>query len=218
MGNGEKSKATVLIIDDVPANLDLLFKHLHRSGYRVLVAQDGQTAVRQAEYAQPDIILLDVMMPGIDGFETCRRLKEMETTRDIPVIFMTALVDTANKVKGFEVGAIDYVTKPFDRQEVLARLETHLTIRNLQKSLQAEISEREKVEATLRQYMAELQGRNEELDAFAHTVAHDLKSPLGTLIGIAEALAEDPSLPPEELKGYLESIARSGRKASNIIE
>lgn len=218
MSTGETSKATVLIIDDVPANLDLLFKHLHRSGYRVLVAQDGQTAVRQAEYAQPDIILLDVMMPGIDGFETCRRLKTNEITREIPVIFMTALADTANKVRGFEVGAIDYVTKPFDRQEVLARLETHLTIRNLQKNLLAEIAEREKVEAALRETMAELQVRNEELDAFAHTVAHNLKSPLGTLMGIAEVLAADFAMPPNELKMYLESIVRSGRKVNNIID
>jgi signal transduction histidine kinase len=218
MSTGETPKATVLIIDDVPANLDLLFKHLHRSGYRVLVAQDGQTAVRQAEYAQPDIILLDVMMPGIDGFETCRRLKANEITQEIPVIFMTALADTANKVRGFEVGAIDYVTKPFDRQEVLARLETHLTIRNLQKNLRAEIAEREKVEAALRETMAELQVRNEELDAFAHTVAHNLKSPLGTLMGIAEALTLDLSLPPDEIRLYLESIARSGRKVNNIID
>lgn len=203
---------TILVVDDTLANLDILFRHLKEVGLIVLVARDGMGAVRQAIYAQPDIILLDVMMPEIDGFETCRRLKGDPSTREIPVIFMTALSDTESKVRGFEVGAVDYITKPIEYKEVLARVNTHLTLRNLQKGLQAEIAERKKAES-------ELQARNEELDAFAHTVAHDLKNPLGALTGIAEILAEDYGhMPPDDLKEYLESIARSGRKARNIIE
>jgi signal transduction histidine kinase len=212
-------KGVVLIVDDNPTNLDLLFKHLDGAGYKVLVAQDGKMALRQAEYARPDIILLDIMMPELDGFETCRRLKANETTKDIPVIFTTALADIESKIKGFEVGAVDYLTKPFDRQEVVIRLNVHLTIRRLQKKLQLEIIEREKVEEALRQSIAELETRNEELDTFAQMVAHDLKNPLGVMTGIAEVLVSDfASFPPENMIEHLESIRRNGRKTANIIE
>ena len=130
------SKKTILIVDDIPTNLDVLFKQLELSNFRVLVAQDGASAIRQAEFARPDIILLDVMMPDLDGFETCRRLKANEITSEIPVIFMTALSDIDSKVKGFEVGGVDYVTKPIRWQEVFARVTTHTKLRTLQKDLQ----------------------------------------------------------------------------------
>jgi DNA-binding response OmpR family regulator len=102
-------------------------------------------------------------MPGIDGFETCQRLKSDRATQEIPIIFMTALTDTAEKVKGFDAGAVDYVTKPFQQEELLARINTHLTLRNLQKNLQAEVAQRRKAEETLRQQAIELQERNQEL-------------------------------------------------------
>jgi PAS domain S-box-containing protein len=104
--------------------------------YTILVSEDGESAVARAEYAQPDLILLDIMMPGIDGYETCRRLKSQEGTKDIPVIFMTALAETGHKVRGLEVGAVDYITKPFQREELLARIAVHLHIRELTKKLQ----------------------------------------------------------------------------------
>jgi DNA-binding response OmpR family regulator len=127
--------ATVLIVDDDPANLELLFQHLNQAGYKVLVAENGQLALERAELAQPDAILLDVMMPGMDGFETCRRLKQQAVTQSIPVIFMTALADTADKVKGFAAGGVDYVTKPFQPEELLARVAAHTSIYLLQKEL-----------------------------------------------------------------------------------
>jgi CheY-like chemotaxis protein len=127
--------AAVLIVDDDPANLDLLFQHLDQAGYKVLVAETGQLALERAELAQPEAILLDVMMPGIDGFETCRRLKQQAATQAIPVIFMTALADTADKIKGFAAGGVDYVTKPFQPEEVLARVKAHVTIYVLQREL-----------------------------------------------------------------------------------
>ncbi len=219
MTNQNNSKGTILIVDDTPMNLDLLFKHLTRSGYKVLVAQNGVMALRQAEQTQPDIILLDVMMPEMDGFETCQKLKANEATKDIPVIFMTALVDIENKVKAFTIGAVDYVTKPFERKEVLARINTHLTLKQLQNKLQAEIIERKQIEEQLRQYAEDLQAKNEELDAFSHTVAHNLKNPLHATAGIAKLLAEDYDIMPgEELKKYLDIIDRGGRKAINIVE
>ncbi|MBE9561849.1 MAG: response regulator, partial [Proteobacteria bacterium] len=102
----------LLIVDDIPANISLLLDFLTDVGFKVLVAKDGEAAIKKAEYARPNLILLDVMMPGIDGFEVCKRLKTMPTTKDIPIIFMTALSDTVDKVKGFSLGAVDYITKP----------------------------------------------------------------------------------------------------------
>ncbi|WP_077919086.1 sigma-54 dependent transcriptional regulator [Spirosoma sp. 209] len=127
---------TILIVDDMPNNISVLYETLTRFKYKVLVARDGKSAIEQAQLAQPDLILLDVMMPGVDGFETCRRLKRADTTQAIPVLFMTALAETIDKVNGFNMGAVDYITKPFQLQEVLARINTHLALRGLQHELQ----------------------------------------------------------------------------------
>lgn len=128
---------TVLIVDDTPANLAIVAEHLEEQGLRVLVAQGGEEALARAARVRPDLILLDVMMPGLDGFETCRRLKAMETTQAIPVLFMSALSDAHSKLEGFEAGAIDYITKPVDIAEVLVRVRTHLTLRSMQFRLEA---------------------------------------------------------------------------------
>jgi PAS domain S-box-containing protein len=151
------TKGVILIVDDNPDNLELLFFFLSDSNFIIEVAKDGKTAIQKVEEAPPDIILLDVMMPGIDGFETCRRLKANQTTKDIPVIFMTALSETVDKVKGFDVGAVDYITKPIQPEDLIARVTTHLTIRNLNRSLveqnqrlQQEIKERQQKEEELR--------------------------------------------------------------------
>ena len=211
--------STVLVVDDTPENLDLLFKRLDVCGFKVLVAQDGQSAIRQAEYAKPDIILLDVMMPGVDGFETCWQLKTNDGTQDIPVIFMTALTDIDHKMQGFAAGGVDYVTKPVDYREVEARIRAHLTIRHLQQNLEAEIIERKIAEDQLRQSAAELQARNEELDAFGHTVAHDLKDPLGVLsLGADVLIADHKAMPEDELHHYLKMLGRNAKKASHIVD
>ncbi len=148
----------LLIVDDTPTNLRMLCDFLTNSGFEVLVAVDGESAIDQTVYAQPNLILLDVLMPGIDGFETCRRLKANASTKDIPVIFMTALGETVDKVRGFQVGAVDYVTKPIQPEEVLARITNHLTIQNLQNQLQQqnlrlqqEVKERQRAEDLVRQ-------------------------------------------------------------------
>jgi diguanylate cyclase (GGDEF)-like protein len=133
----EMQDISVLVVDDQPANVNLLYDYLVASGLKVLVAQDGESCLEKAEYAAPHAILLDVMMPGIDGFETCRRLKKNPKTQDIPVIFMTALSDTQYTIKGFDSGGADYVTKPFQHEEVLARLGNQLRIREYQLALAA---------------------------------------------------------------------------------
>ncbi|HYC70150.1 MAG TPA: response regulator transcription factor [Opitutaceae bacterium] len=142
---------TVLLVDDVPANLGVLLDVLSAAGYAVRVAESGERALTQMREARPDLILVDVMMPGLDGLETCRRLKADPAWRAIPVIFMTALSDVVDKVKGFEAGGVDYITKPLHPQEVLARVRAHLELRELQQALEEEVDRRSALEAQLRQ-------------------------------------------------------------------
>jgi PAS domain S-box-containing protein len=158
--------ASILVADDTPAHLGVVVDSLERQGFRVLVALDGVEAVERAQFSQPDLILLDVKMPGIDGFETCRRLKMKQETLDIPVIFMTSLADTADVIEGFSAGGVDYVTKPVQVAEMMARVGTHLRMRAMHKQLiaqnlqlQREVSEREQVEAQLRRARDELEKR-----------------------------------------------------------
>ena len=130
------SKGTILIVDDIPNNISILFEFLSKHNYRIMVAKDGLSAIKQVEKEKPDLILLDIVMPGIDGYETCRRIKADPDSKNIPVIFMSSLYETTDKLKGFQVGAVDYIIKPFQHEEVLARVNSHLTIEKLQKELQ----------------------------------------------------------------------------------
>jgi PAS domain S-box-containing protein len=132
---------TILVVDDSPANLGILFKYLKDAGFTVFVARDGESALEKAQHGQPDLILLDVIMPGIDGFETCRRLKASEGLRDVPVLFITALTETADWMKGFQVGGVDYITQPFQLEEVLARIKMHLGLRTMHKQLEVKNAE-----------------------------------------------------------------------------
>ena len=120
---------TVLVIDDDPGNLEVASEHLRRYAYRVLTARDGATGLRRARLASPDLILLDIQMPGVDGFEACRRLKASPETAPIPVLFTTAFTDTDVKLRAFELGGVDYTTKPFEAPVLLARVRAHLTLR-----------------------------------------------------------------------------------------
>ena len=147
----------ILIVDDNPVNLGVIVEHLEDHGYEVLVALAGDEALARAAYSRPDLILLDIMMPGMDGFETCRRLKQQADTADIPVIFMTALDHVSDKVAAFGAGGVDYVSKPFQLEELLARVQTHLALRRAQldlaaqnHNLQQEIAARAEAEAALR--------------------------------------------------------------------
>jgi len=362
-------KEDILIVDDTPGNLRLLFQMLTEKGYKVRAVPNGARALDAAHTLPPDLILLDIMMPEMDGYKVCARLKARAATRDIPVIFMSALDATQDKVDAFAAGGVDYVTKPFQVEEVLARVETHLMLQQRNRELASlnrvsqdltvtldlqKIMEQLLQEATdaigaegasvwlwdeqdedrltcraasppdqghallglqlplgqgiagwvveneesavvanvredarffsgvdeqadfstvsvlavplrvrgkvigvlevvnklagdfdaknlalvetlaasaaiaidnahlvdaLHQYTLELEKRNEELDAFAHTVAHDIKGALGHIIGFAQALEEDyAALPDKELRRYLHTIAQGGRKMSNIVD
>lgn len=200
-------KGTLLIVDDVPANLSVLSEFLSETGFKVLVTQDGNRAIKKAEHVHPDLILLDVMMPSMDGFQVCRILKSKDSTKDIPVIFMTALADTIDKIKGFSLGAADYITKPIQHEEVLARINTHLNLRRLQQEAQS--------------HTVELERRNQELEAFSRTVAHDLKNPLNLVINYTESVLEDyPSGTPmgTDAVQQLQTVLQVGRKMVTIID
>ena len=136
MTSKNTKQSTIFIVDDAPEELKALISFLETSGFRISADYSGEAAINRIEHIQPDIILLDVLMPDMDGFETCRRLKERDASKDIPVIFMTALSDTIDKVKGFEAGGVDYLTKPVEHPEVLARVNAHLTNHTLQQQLQ----------------------------------------------------------------------------------
>src|SRR5689334_19029479 len=135
-------KRTILIVDDNVTNLKVAVEHLKAYSYTILTASNGEAGLERAQLAQPDLILLDIKMPGIDGIETCRRLKANPETNSIPVIFMTALADADDKVRGLESGAVDYLAKPIEAAELLARVQVHLTLRDLQLELEARVHER----------------------------------------------------------------------------
>lgn len=202
----------VLIVDDTPANLRLLSQMLVERGHKVRAVLDGAHALQAAQAVPPDLVLLDIRMPEMDGYEVCRRLKADARTQAIPILFISALGETDDKVKAFSLGGVDYITKPFQAAEVLARVETHLALRNLYRQLQA-------ANAALGQRLEELQARNEELDAFAHTVAHDIKGPVTTIVSYADVLYQGGDTVPEGVRDeFLQTLARGARRIANIVD
>ncbi|OUL32113.1 response regulator [Nostoc sp. 106C] len=179
----------ILLVDDNPNNLKVLSEAIQGCGWKALMATDGESAIEQTEYAHPDLILLDVMMPGLDGFETCRRLKANPLTQTTPVIFMTALSDATDKVKGLEIGAVDYITKPFQQEEVIARLKLHLKISHLTRTLEQRVEERT---AQLSQSLQQLKQtqlqliQSEKMSTLGQLVAgigHEINNPVGFIGG-----------------------------------
>ena len=170
----ERRGATLLIVDDKPQNLRLISDFLAERGFELMLTRSGAQALGKIELAMPDLVLLDVTMPEMDGFEVCRRLKSNARTAALPVIFMTALDDIAHKVEGFRLGAVDYITKPIQREELLARIQHHLQLHSLQRELLAKSED--------------LAQKNAELEAYAHTIAHSLKTPLAAASRFLEIL------------------------------
>jgi len=172
------SKKKVLIVDDELDMRIFLSTLLETSGYQPFTTRDGLDGVSKARTVKPDIIILDVMMPGMDGFEVCRRLKDDPTTSDIPIIFITALNETKNKVKGFSVGCVDYVTKPFQPDEIRARVDTHLELCRAKRELQQSYDKLHETET--------------QRDGLVQMIVHDMRSPIFAILGNLEMAEMEP--------------------------
>jgi len=215
----EQNGSTILIVDDELLNLKLLKTNLSYNGFRILEAANGKQAIQEAE-KQPDLILLDVMMPGMDGIETFRRLKAKAALRDIPVIFLSAHTDTQTKVKCIEMGGVDYVSKPFKVQEVLARVRTHITIRKQGQKLQQYARKLEQMVEEKTQQLIHAD-RLATLGTFSAGIAHEIRNPLtgiNTYIYNLEALCDTEEGLNGEYLELIQQIARQLQIGSNRIE
>jgi signal transduction histidine kinase len=196
--NTIQSVPNILIVDDVPTNLKVLGDILKEEGYRVRPVPNGALALKVAEKEKPDLILLDIMMPDMDGYEVCRRLKDNQELRDIPVIFISALNETNDVVKALKYGGLDYVTKPFKAEEISARVKTHIN---------------------LRRQSIELQQLNVTKDKFFSIIAHDLRGPMGGFMGMTDVLAEEMlSMSMNEIQGYLGDLRDSATNLFKLLE
>ncbi|MEO0970339.1 MAG: response regulator [Cyanobacteria bacterium J06639_18] len=214
----------ILLVDDNPNNLKVLFEAIQGHGWKALMATNGESAIEQAEYARPDLILLDVMMPGIDGFEACRRLKANSVTQDVPVIFMTALSDTTDKVKGLEIGAVDYITKPFQQEEVIARLKLHLNLSHLTHTLEQKVEERT---AELSKSLEQLQKtqlqliQSEKMSTLGQLVAgigHEINNPLNSIVANTFHVQEYTSEMLEVLNLFQEKFAELDPNIAKLLQ
>lgn len=219
--------ATLLIIDDVAANVGIVVDSLDSYGFRILVAQDGEEGVRRAEFALPDLILLDVMLPGIDGFEVCRRLKANAATRQIPVIFMTALADSASMVAGFAAGGVDYVTKPFAISEVAARVNTHLSLQAMRSELAAQNLRLQQAYDELKdshQRLAETQAQLLQSEKMASVgvlaagVAHEINNPIGFVSSNLASLEEYVTQLIAVITAYAPADRLLGEAAPHLLQ
>ncbi|MDX8340822.1 hybrid sensor histidine kinase/response regulator [Draconibacterium sp. IB214405] len=198
MPNSDNQKPIILIVDDVPKNIQVLGTLLAKFDCELAIAMNGQQALDTVEKVKPDLILLDVMMPILDGHETCRILKSNEKTKDIPVIFLSAKTETEDIVKGFELGAVDYVTKPFIGSELLARVKTHLTLKTTQNLLGQEVTSKNK---------------------FFSIISHDLRGAFGIIMNFVQIIQENEQfLSKEEIDELLNDIGNTSKNTLDLLE
>jgi two-component system sensor histidine kinase/response regulator len=191
--NNHHKKANILIVDDFTETLKMLAEIMTHNGYYVRPVTSGKLAISAAQALPPDLILLDIIMPDMDGFETCRLLKSHEKTRHIPIIFLTAMTDTENIIKGFELGAEDYVTKPFNTPEVLSRIKTHLELSQSRKTIEQ---------------------KNQKQNELIHVLCHDLMNSIGATRSILDIIKIDI----QNNVNYMDCIEKSTNNAIEIID
>lgn len=199
----EPSIPTILVVDDTQQNVQVLTQMLRGKEYKVLAAFNGEDAIALLARKAPDLILLDVMMPGMDGFETCREIRKESAYDDIPIIFLSALTDVDAKVKALESGGVDYITKPFQQLEVLARIELHLRLRRLELERQLNVARLEKM--------------NREKDEVLGIISHDMRNPIGGIIGISNFLRVDGPADKKELTDLLTLIETSAERLLLLV-
>lgn len=198
-----------MAVDDTSHNLELLRDLLENRGYKVIIEQDPRRAIEDVAHHQPDLVLLDIMMPHLDGFTFCERMKANPSTAHIPVIFISALHDTKDIVRGFDVGGVDYITKPFQQKEVMARVNSQMTL----------VHQRQEIAEQHQQSVAYFETLNTMKEQFIRSATHDLKNPLHIIAGYAALLEE---MPPEEFAEtgdqLVEGILNGTRRMQALIE
>jgi signal transduction histidine kinase len=205
MNRHNAGEPVILVVDDVPMNINVLFDALELSGYKVLVANNGESALERAQFSVPDLVLLDIMMPGLNGFETLERMKQIPELKEIPVIFMTALTETVEKVKGFQLGAVDYITKPFQVEEVLMRVKAHLTIK--------------KQKEELRRLNDQLESINASKDKLFSIISHDLRNVFMYVPQMAKIIKEQHmEMDREEIGNIADQCYQDSRTTQSLFE
>jgi len=199
----KRDKALILVVDDNPANITLISSHISLQGYDLAIATNGPKAIEITNAYKPDLILLDIMMPVMDGYEVCRRLKADVETEKIPIIFLSAANSQEDIIKGFGLGAVDYITKPFNSAELQARLRTHLKLKNALEEI-----ENDKVV---------LERLNIEKNEFLGIAAHDLKNPIYNISMLAKLVRDDKTMSREEIDEFTQDIVASTDKMLHII-
>jgi two-component system, sensor histidine kinase and response regulator len=193
----------ILVVDDMPQNIQVVAAVLYEAGYSIMPATSASVALQRVARRPPDLILLDFMMPEVSGPEVCRQLKANPGTREIPIIFLTASNEMEHLVQALEAGAVDYVTKPFNATELLARIRTHLELKHSRD--------------VIIRYSQELSRLNQEKNEFMGIVAHDLRSPLTAIKGYAEMMIEEPDLPPRERGEFARKISETSGRMSEMV-
>lgn len=202
----------ILVVDDNPKNLQILSAVLYKEGYTVLFASHGKQAIEIAQEQSPDLILLDINLPDIDGFEVCKKLKQNSLTKDIPIIFITGRIETEDIVLGFRLGAVDYITKPFNIVELLSRVNTHLNLKRSRDEVVRYSKELEKTQAELKQAIA-------QRDKFFSIIAHDLRGPFTGFIGLSELLVDAyDSLERADIQQIANSMNSAAKKLFEFLE
>ena len=213
-----KERFCILLVDDDPKDIHLLSVLLQESGYVVESAMNGQEALAWINRKLFDLILLDVMLPDIDGYDICKRLKSIPTTRSIPVIFLTAKTDPASVIKGFQLGAVDYLTKPFQREELLARVKIHLALVEQQQTLDKYADLLEEKNRELAQKNKQLQEANASKDAFFSIIAHDVKSPLTGFLSFAQILRHVQNIGHEHFQELVTHFQQSAERLLALLD